>query len=1007
MRRKPDGSANARVWSPARRIVLSRAGLATAILATAACASRPAQVVVEPVVDTAAAGQPSATLRIRNNHEFAYRGPVRLVVDLPDGSYKAGPTRADVREGVARAVVDLPGKGSVVLARTGSAEERPFAAGSFSVVPAAGSLDLRWNGLSIGTLDLGIAAIAGKAAQPEDATREFTPLAFTWTEPPDGRMTGRSERGGFTLEVELSPYGSGFLDVRARLARASGPEEPAYLAVVRRLTTPGVRDARVRFNGRVFDGAASPDSWDRDFWYVRGVDWVSWNSGSLSLLNVNGFTPANTILRNNRWAEASHFYVWERTRQADDALFFISEVSGPNPEQAKSRYMPVTPYAPLLAGDTLRLEWRLAVAASPRPDWAESQLHVFSGYRSVDTAAAAARATAELGVPYVTFGTSYFPYSTLTENFDFHRTAGQDRETFWAFSPVLWARWRELEPRMRGDLHIIRAMGFDVVRLHHLELLTAMDRAEALAFLDFFAGVARELDLKILLDTEGPVEWVSTIASRYRDVLAGVEIENEVLIGGVKPGDADRWKAIYAAAKAGAPDADVFLTTAANHGMFDRIAALGVPFDRIGVHAYKHGPQWKESFSSHMLGTADYASDLGVQSTMGEFNWKELTRLSPEDRLPEFTAVYEAVLGPRAIPDVVQFQLQESLSFNPAISGTYTRHYETLSLDRRPKPEAFELMRLVRKYGPPDAPGTMLPVTVPEVRMDGAGGTATFTVENRTGRVVTVALKALAFDGIRSTLATPASVTLQPGERHDGRVKLLLAGTAAGTYHHFIRADFDDEVTVGWGVAANPGAPTFEKVPVLTGYVRYPQGAAVVERIDWDRPIAVAYGEDASVIEVETAYTLTTTLQSATGRPVRLSSTVDLPDSLRRNGTLILLGTAASNALIAESRISGVPRPAELAAAAMTAGTRPAANAAAARREAARRDPGIVLVRDAKGSGQWVVLTGASREAVQAAGVDFVLRYWKNARDATTRISGMEPGNALGHRATITVADPP
>ena len=56
-----------------------------------------------------------------------------------------------------------------------------------------------------------------------------------------------------------------------------------------------------------------------------------------------------------------------------------------------------------------------------------------------------------------------------------------------------------------------------------------------------------------------------------------------------------------------------------------------------------------------------------------------------------------------------------------------------------------------------------------------------------------VAFKALAFDGIRSTLATPASVALQPGERHEGRVELLLTGKAVGTYHHFIRADFDGD----------------------------------------------------------------------------------------------------------------------------------------------------------------------------------------------------------------------
>ena len=45
-------------------------------------------------------------------------------------------------------------------------------------------------------------------------------------------------------------------------------------------------------------------------------------------------------------------------------------------------------------------------------------------------------------------------------------------------------------------------------------------------------------------------------------------------------------------------------------------------------------------------------------------------------------------------------------------------------------------------------------------------------------------------------------------------------------------------------------------MPVLGDRVRYPQGAGAVGRLDWTRPLAVAFGEKASVIEVETAYTI-------------------------------------------------------------------------------------------------------------------------------------------------------
>jgi hypothetical protein len=168
--------------------------------------------------------------------------------------------------------------------------------------------------------------------------------------------------------------------------------------------------------------------------------------------------------------------------------------------------------------------------------------------------------------------------------------------------------------------------------------------------------------------------------------------------------------------------------------------------------------------------------------------------------------------------------------------------------------------------------------------------------------------------------------------------------------------------------------------------VRYPQGADVLGRLRWDRPLAVAYGATASVLEVETAYQLTSTLQSATGRPVWLSSVADLPDSLRQDGTVVLLGTPTTNALVAGA-------PAGLTAAATAGGMAP---------------PGVIAVAPAAGGqGQWLLLTGPTKEAAQAAAIEVVLRYWKNAKDATAPLAGLERGSALGNRAGVTVADPP
>ena len=918
------------------------------------------------------------TLLIRNNHELPYRGPLVLEAALSDGSYEGPGAKAVVRGRRATVVVEAPARGERLLHRTGPARTDAFKEGPLAAVANGSALELRFNGRGVGTLDLGLAVIPGQTADVDDSVRAYTPLALTWTSDDQGAWRSSGRHADHRIEVVATPYGGGWVDVEASLTRSGGDGGPAYVALLRRLTTPGTAGGRHRFNGRVFEGGDSPAAWDRDFWYTRGVDWISWRSGALAIAAINAFTPAPTIQRGDAWAESSHFYVWERTRRRGDETFLVSEIAGPNPEQAKSRYMPVTPYAPIPTHDAVRLRFRISVEAASREGWEESQLRVFAGHQETHTTPGGA--VIDLGVRHVTFGTAYFPYSTLTENFDFYRTAGQDRETFWAFSPKLWAKWRALVPRMRGDLHIVRAMGFAVVRLHHLELLQKMDRDQALAFLDFFMEEARGLGLTVTIDSEGPPEWLALLTRRYAGVVTRVELENEILIQGIKPGDPERWTAQYRAAKAANSEVQVFLTSAGNHGQFERLRALGVPFDRVGLHAYKHGPQWKESFASHVLGAAGYAASLGKLVTLGEFNWKELTLLSPHARRPEYAAIFETVLAPRAIPEVIQFQLQESLSFNPAIAGTLTRHYEPLALDRRPKPEAAELKRLIREYGPADAPVRTLPIVVDEAAINAGTATASFTITNRTPRPVRLTLRALAFDGIGSRLLTPPVLTLGAGENHEGRLALTLASPfRVGTYHHFLRADHDGGSALGWGVASNPGAPTFTADPVLGDRVLYPQGAFVLSRLAWDRPLAVVFGEKPSVLEVETAYTVYNTLQSATGRPVWLSAVADLPDSIRRAGTVIAIGTPATSSIIAGADVVAPD---------------------------ARPKRGIVAVSKESES-EVLLLAGPDREGAQAAAIDFVLRYWKNAKDATTPLSGIEPGAALGSRAGVGEVDPP
>jgi hypothetical protein len=932
-------------------------------------------------VDTAAQRAASgATVLVRNNHEFPYRGPVQFRTDLPEGSYRGADGLGEVRSGVARVVAAVPAGGEVALSRTGPLQARSFASGPLAVAASGGRLELRWAGERPRPLDLGLVVLPGTEAGADDVPSGFRPLDLAWTEQPGGVLRGVAEQDGYRLQVTALPYGGGWLDLNARLTRVAETAEPAYVAVVRRVSAPGLGGARLRFNGRVLDAANSPSIWSRDFWYTRGVDWISWTAGPLSFMATSGFAPAPTIRRDSTWAVGSHFYVWERTRALGNELYLISEVAGPNPEQAKSRYMRVTPYAPMERGDGVDLKWRLAVTDNPTEQWAESQLHVFAGHRGTARVAAGEGSATRLdvGVPAVAFGTSYFPYSTMVENLDFYRTPGLDRETWWPFSATMWSQWRSFVPQMRTDLHIIRAMGFDWVRLHHLELLQQMDTTEARAFLDFFTEAARERGLKILVDTEGPAEWIAWIARRYGDVITRYELENEILIPDMKPGDPARWTELYHATKRAAPHAEVFLTSAGNHGQFERLRALGVPFDRVGLHAYKHGPEWMEAFSSHALGTAGYASDIGKPATLGEFNWKQFTRLSPEARRDKFIETYENMLEPRGIPEFFQFHFQETIGVNPSISRSGIRHYETLSLDRRPKPEAVELMRLIREYTRANAPVRELPIQVSEATLRDGMAEAAFTLSNRTGRPLSVSLSAVAFGGVQPRLLGPAKATLQPGESMRGSVELRLPPDALpGTYHHFVEAAYGDQTSVGWGVASNPAAPRFNAQAVLDGKVAYPQGTDVVRKFDWSRPLAVAFGPDAPALELEMAYIVGNTLQSAMGRAVRISSTADLPDSLLAGGNLILVGTRQTNPML------------------------PAAGGADV------AGLGVVRLHETEAGTQWLLFMGETKEAVQAAATDFVLRFWPNAKDAAFRVTGMETGAAFGNRAGVTNPDPP
>ncbi|MDH7601344.1 MAG: hypothetical protein QHI38_04270 [Armatimonadota bacterium] len=916
----------------------------------------------------------AASITIRNNYDVPYAGAVTLGCSLPDGIFESNRGYARVRGGAVLASVDIPPHSEVKLVRTSQSARKK--SGPISVSSVGSTLRVRYGNASVADVDFALVVVPGRRMTASEVPSAFKAIPLQFAVQNDGSISASAEVCGYFISIRAVPCPEAGLDFFADVKRTQAPDGPAYVALVRRINTPVALNHRIRWNGRVVDSDTEPNEFNIDFRLTRGLDWASWNAGRARVAVINGFAPGISIeQRPGTWITANRFYVWEYLRRRGNSHYFVSEIAGRDPEQPES-YRGVKSYTQPRRDEPIKLKWRLAVAESPYADWEESQLLVFAGYRKVSVTGE--DVTVDLGVSHVEFGTSYFPYSTMCENFDYYRTPGLDREGWWPFSSQAWENWRAFEPQMRTDLRIIKSMGFEWVRLHHLELVGTMNRDNALQFLDFFMNECRTLGLKVLVDTAGSPGWFSTIAGRYRDVVKLIEIENEVLIPGIKPGAPERWKACYQAAKSAAPDTEVFLTGNCNMAMFHRLVSLGVPFDRTGYHSYKHGPGWEETFKTLPVAVAGCAVDLGTTPVLGEFNWKELTRWSPEARAERFETIYRNVLSQRAVKEFFQFHWQETLCVNPRLTRKGIRHYETIYLDRRPKPEAYVLMRLIREYCRLDSPQRELPISIEEVALHDGKACARITVQNNMVKRVTVRLTSESYSELRCGMLESKVLELAPGEMGTARVELSLPdGALPGVYHYFVKAEYEGKVAYGWGWAINRGEPTFSPDPVLGDLVEYGQNPAEKGTIDWGKLVCVAFGPEASVVEVEMAYLIFNTLQSATGMKLRLCSTADIPSSLLASGSLILVGTPSSNPLI-HSILSKVDS-----------------------------EKGRVEVDNLDGGRQWLLITGKDERSVQAAATDFVLRYWRNAKDAACRITGLEKGAALGNRAAPGEVNPP
>lgn len=713
----------------------------------------------------------------------------------------------------------------------------------------------------------------------------------------------------------------------------------------------------------------------RHMFIQRGVDWVNTKLTNTNALWLNDFAPSFTVhqkatdKRPGRWTGANGPQLEREVQTGGETLLAITEIARANTRYYLDRFVPnVLP--PL--GEPITFSSRLAFADTTITDArADEEFLGYVGYGEQRQSAEGLRVS--IGVPGVIFGTNYFPYSTLGENFTLLKLPGMDRAAYWPLAADTVTKWRLFADDIRRDLAIAKSMGFEIIRLHHLELIAPLDEKIQTEYLDFLFAEIRRLKLRALIDAQMQPEEIAAIVRRYRKVIHGVEIENEILIFGINDGREKYWNSIYDAVKKVDSNIPVHLTGHTNAGAFERLTRSGVKSDRIGQHSYLDSLPAIPSARGYALAMANYARKVGKPSVITEWNWRGLTRLTPEARARIYSAIFENVLKTRSVPEIHQFQFNESLAMDPlTLKGI--RHYEPIWLSRRPKPEAFELMRLIREYSLPDNSVRWLDVPYTHADLNGAGqGTLQFHLTN-TG---TRSLK------LRASLEAPANtqvqfkvrqktITLEPGASASMPVEVMIRAradqsfTAAkpqpGFYQVFLRLEGEGGLLrYGWGEARRSGAPEIDKAANVIPNSKVHYARAALD-FDFNRSLAVVYGDKAPIQDVETSYALVNALESATGRPVAIYTLSDVPADVLQSGALILVGTTKTNKLIGEGMRGSEVNDAE-------------------------RYVGVVAANAT--SGDRLIIGGATPEDAEAAAMDLLIRFWKYAKDSAARRIGL------------------
>ncbi len=882
-------------------------------------------------------------VRLVNHQDYAIHLPVTLRNASPTGTALSTgqPIQHDGADTVFVAAISEKGQQEFTFRTAG-----PTSVKAIVAVTAAGSgIQFSANGKDAGQLTWSVVIEPAKKplqtgellSTKADYAQNFAAAPLSFAKKSSGPVfdtwVGTGTQAGLALAVELRVFHEGFADVRTKLTNVSAPTANVSAALVARWEHPALESRTLCYDNRRGDFSATASTLfhgtDGRHWHIQhGVDWVrSQLKDGPVVVWINPFDPVFTLANAKGYAMGSQAQFGHEAQSVPGALFAVTEIARNNVRSYRDR---VVENALPPVGESFEITTRLAFPSSALTDDAADQLFLgTTAYRAQHSAAG--KITVDFGVSAIRFGTSYFPYSTFGENFDSEKLPGMDREGFWPLAADTVREWPKFADQIRQDLRLVKWMGFSLVRLHHLELIGPIEKNIRQEYLDFLFSELRHLKLKAMLDVYAAPTQLEELLVRYGDAVDSVEIENETLIWGIPIDHVAEWKQIAATVKRVTPQAKVFWTAQNNTGIFDRLSQLGVTTDQIDLHSYVDSIDALPSARGWALSLGEYATRVGKPATISEWNFRGLTRLTPEARGKIYPQIFEHALATRSIADFYEFQFQETLAPNPVSGrGNVLRHYELFNVSRHPKPEAFAFADLIRRYTHDDDPAKRLSVSYAEIELNEAGrGTVTLTLTNQSHRplALTAAIEAPA--ELKMEFTGAKTLSLAPGETKSLSLSLAATAPKIGFYHGSVRLEGADGFLRYAAIEARlAGKPTLKTSDDTM--------AAFLTHVS-----AVVYGQGAPVIEIETAITIAQTLESATGRLIPYYQLDDLPADARSSGNVIVVGTATTNALANET------------------------------------------------AKNLLVITGPTLEAAKTAGMDLVLSYWLGAKDSAAGKVGL------------------